>query len=109
MRKSVICQNQSPFPTAISWIRPRGKQTPPVDLYEARDWHTATLLSDDPSSPHYGQVLVAGGLQHVNGEFTLLNSSELYAGGSSRNIHGYATDRVPLAGYGHPAAQTARS
>jgi hypothetical protein len=66
----------------------QGKANPTGGLIQARDSHTATLLSDDPSSPHYGKVLVAGGLQHVNGEFTLLNSSELYAGGSSRNITG---------------------
>jgi hypothetical protein len=65
-----------------------GQANPSGDLKVARDTHTATLLSDDPSSPHYGKVLVAGGLQHVNGEFTLLNSSELYAGGNSSYIHG---------------------
>ncbi len=75
-----------PYVTAISdcEIYDPGKNewSPVGSLNHARGYHTATLLSEDPKSPNYGKVLVAGGTASLlNKQFLpspAVNSYEIY-------------------------------
>ncbi len=58
-------------PSTNSW-------SPAASLHYARAGHSATLLSDDPSNPNYGKVLVAGGNNGPVDKMSQLRNYEIY-------------------------------